>query len=88
MKHKDKFRRQLQYQYIDYGKDGSSLPRIRTHDDHDDFPDALALACYGQYGGGDWHEMPPDMMDPDLEPVPEEEKPENQPYYLGSLRLS
>ncbi len=84
----DKCRQQLQYLYADYGLHGDGTVKIRTHDDHDDFPDALALACYSQYGGEEWHKLPDDIMDPDLVPPESEKEEDEEPtYWLGSLRL-
>ena len=84
----DKARRQFQYLYADYGKNRDGTARIRTHDDHDDIPDAIALGCYDKYGGEGWYEMPPDIMDPDLAPDILKKDEEEEPYYLGSLRMS
>ncbi len=86
--HHEKFRRQLQYLYADYGLHGDGAVKIRTFDDHDDYADALALGCYSQYGVGEWHEMPADIMGDDLDPMVKEKENEEPAYYLGSLRLS
>ena len=82
-----KCRQQLQYLYADYGLHGDSTVKIRTHDEHDDYPDALALACYFQYGGDEWHELPPSIVDPEIPIVPsKEEKPKEPVYMLGAAK--
>jgi len=48
--HHDKMIEQVSYMYWDYGKFKDQQPKARS-ENHDDYPDSLALACYGQRKG-------------------------------------
>jgi len=59
--HIEKMRNQLAYMYWDHGKYHDQPPRARS-DSHDDYPDSLALACYGQRKAEMFREIPYDLF--------------------------
>lgn len=48
---------QISYMYWEYGKFKDQQPKARS-DNHDDYPDSLALACYGQRKGSLMQDIP------------------------------
>lgn len=55
--HHKKMVEQISYMYWDYGKYKDQQPKARS-DNHDDYPDSLALACYGQRKGDFIQDIP------------------------------
>lgn len=55
--HSDKMLEQVSHMYWDYGKYKDQSPKARS-DNHDDYPDSLALSCYGQRKGNLLEDIP------------------------------
>lgn len=73
---------------MDYGINGDQVGKVKTHDDHDDFADSLALGCYELFGVEKWHMLPPDVMEPMAPKItPQESRRKKTIYIMGGLRI-